>query len=528
MTAQSTPPPSGGADGPGAPGTAESGAEQPAPDKQGPDTAPPSDNRFFLWLRGLGITRRPGWVGGVCSGIAERVGIDPLIVRGIVLVVAVLGGPALLVYAAAWLLLPDEDGALPVEQLVAGRIERVHAGIGALILASMLPLAQGFWSLGGAYTGAEAWAPAVGRTIWTLVVIGLLLALTVWVARQAVRSPRSEAPEETPGATEARPDSAPLFPPPRPTDVRPDSPEDLAEWRARQEAWRTEREAFRAQQAASARETARQRAEEARARSRAAAAVREERRRVRRAGNPRLRASVTLVVLGAAAVTGALASLTASGTTAVVVGFAAAALVLAAAIVLAGLLRRRAALLVIASVLVLPTALVAAMLPPDRELLPIGSYGVSNYRSGDYAMLTGLLDITVVADAGEDGTVIDVWQGAGEISIWPMEGSAVRVEAVSDSGVLGVVSVMDQVRSTPEGVSVVDGRTVWTQTFGDPDAVPVVVRIEQAAGSITVHDQTTYFPAEDSAGTESTIPPESAPTDPATITTPQTTSEDAP
>ncbi|OOB92445.1 hypothetical protein, partial [Rathayibacter sp. VKM Ac-2630] len=246
-----------------------------------------------------------------------------------------------------------------------------------------------------------------------------------------------------------------------------------------------------------------------------------------RAGNPRLRASVTLVVLGAAAVAGAIASLTASGTTAVVVGFAAAALVLAAAIVLAGLLRRRAILLVVASTFVLATALVAAMLPPDREVLPIGSYGVSNYRSGDYAMLTGLLDITVVADA-EDDAVIDVWQGQGDISIWPMEGATVRVEAVSDSGLLSVVSVMDQVRSSPEGVSVVDGRTVWTQTFGDPDAVPVVVRIEQTAGTITVHDQTTYFPAEHSAGTESTISPESAPTDPATNTTPQTTSEDAP
>ncbi|WP_139344603.1 PspC domain-containing protein, partial [Rathayibacter sp. VKM Ac-2630] len=211
MTAESTPPPSGGADGPGAPGTAESGAEQPAPEEQGPGTgtAPPSDNRFFLWLRGLGLTRRPGWIGGVCSGIAERLGIDPLIVRGIVVVVAVLGGPALLVYAAAWLLLPDEDGALPVEQLVGGRIERVHAGIGALVLASMLPLAQGFWSLGGAYTGAEAWAPAAGRTIWTLVVIGLLLALTVWVARQAARSGRTPHRRRRP----PRPERVPTPPP---------------------------------------------------------------------------------------------------------------------------------------------------------------------------------------------------------------------------------------------------------------------------------------------------------------------------
>ncbi|MEP6480047.1 MAG: PspC domain-containing protein, partial [Rhodoglobus sp.] len=81
------------------------------PSKTKPDVTPPpaptsTKERFFEWMRSIGIRREPGWIGGVGSGIATRLGIDPLIVRGIIVVAAILGGPAFLLYAAAWLLLP--------------------------------------------------------------------------------------------------------------------------------------------------------------------------------------------------------------------------------------------------------------------------------------------------------------------------------------------------------------------------------------------------------------------------------------
>ncbi|WP_146083289.1 PspC domain-containing protein, partial [Rathayibacter rathayi] len=175
------------------------------------DPPPVAENRFVLWLRGLDLPRRPGWIGGVCAGIADRLGIDPLIVRGIVLVVAVLGGPALLLYAAAWLLLPDQDGALPVARLLRGSLDRVHAAIGALVLASMLPVAQGFWSLGSAYAGAVPWAPATGGTLWSLVVLGLIVAFVVWVVRRSRRSDDAAAPypAEGPSATRPYPTASP-------------------------------------------------------------------------------------------------------------------------------------------------------------------------------------------------------------------------------------------------------------------------------------------------------------------------------
>ena len=40
-------------------------------------------DRFFGALRSIGIRRRTHnkWIAGVCSGLADRLGIDPVIVR---------------------------------------------------------------------------------------------------------------------------------------------------------------------------------------------------------------------------------------------------------------------------------------------------------------------------------------------------------------------------------------------------------------------------------------------------------------
>ena len=81
-----------------------------------PNAQRPESNRFFTWLRSLGVVRADGWIGGVCGGIALRTGLDPLIVRGIAVVIAILGGPALFFYAAAWLLLPDTHGEIHLER----------------------------------------------------------------------------------------------------------------------------------------------------------------------------------------------------------------------------------------------------------------------------------------------------------------------------------------------------------------------------------------------------------------------------
>lgn len=141
--------------------------------------------RFFDWMRGLGVVRADGWLGGVSAGIAYRLGIDPLIVRGIVVVAGILGVPVLLLYAAAWALLPDRDGRIHLQRLFEGDFEPPMVAIGVMLLLSLLPWASGFWWAGGPFWDLPAWGDVIGRVVWTLVVIGAVVALIVVAVRSS-------------------------------------------------------------------------------------------------------------------------------------------------------------------------------------------------------------------------------------------------------------------------------------------------------------------------------------------------------
>jgi phage shock protein PspC (stress-responsive transcriptional regulator) len=47
-------------------------------------------------------------IAGVCAGIARRFNIDPTVVRIAFIASLFLPGPQILIYLAAWLLMPDE------------------------------------------------------------------------------------------------------------------------------------------------------------------------------------------------------------------------------------------------------------------------------------------------------------------------------------------------------------------------------------------------------------------------------------
>ena len=445
----------------------------------------PADNRFFTWIRSLGLTRQPGWIGGVSAGIAARLGIDPLIVRGVLVVVAVLGGPALLLYAAAWLLLPDASDKIHLEQLLRGRLESPIAAIGAIVLLSLLPLAQGFWYTGALYWGEPSWGDSVGRVLWTLVVLGLVVWFVIWIAR---RAERSGSPVIIPATTDDRPDTVP-----QPiVDVEPTAPaadastEDVAAWRIKQDAWKSEREAFRAEAAAGARETARLRAVEARERSAAASAARVERRRRWRAANPPAGAAFTAIALGGAAIAGALGSLLApAGAQVIAVGLATSAMFLGLSMVVAGLLRRRSGFVSFLSVLLLLGALGAAAVPADRVLVT-GSYGISNYADGRYFSPVGSLYVTL--DPSFAGSVVDVVQGAGTIDVRVPAGMTVRVEIDSTSGEVWLAHPTTAYTRLA-GQSHTDGTWQSTTTFGTAPEPDVVVHIRQASGSIVLFQE---------------------------------------
>lgn len=141
-----------------------------------------------------------GWFAGVASGIATRANIDPLIVRGIFIVLAVFGGPGILLYVVGWLLLPAASGKIHLEELVRGRSTSaamtVAIIIGAIVaiplilalLAALFGLTFGAWT---PLTLLPDWLEiTIGVLWWVLVVPAAITALIIWLA---TRKPAADA-----------------------------------------------------------------------------------------------------------------------------------------------------------------------------------------------------------------------------------------------------------------------------------------------------------------------------------------------
>ena len=130
-------------------------------------------------------------IAGVCAGIARYFGIDPLFVRIGFVAAAAAGGFGVLMYALAWVLIPEEAGVTPARRWLAGRPGRrasieVGAGAGLLLLSLLLALrATGIW-----------FSDAV---VWPLVLVGAGVAL-LW--RQSVSAVPPDAEAETEAAPE--------------------------------------------------------------------------------------------------------------------------------------------------------------------------------------------------------------------------------------------------------------------------------------------------------------------------------------
>jgi phage shock protein PspC (stress-responsive transcriptional regulator) len=142
---------------------------------------------FFSAARGIGIRRRTDtkWVGGVCSGIAERLRIDPVVVRAGLILLILLGGFGVAAYLVAWALLPDQQDRIAAERALRDG----DAGSVVLLVVAAIALLGGFpWWFGG-HGGAWGFP-------WGLVVLGAV----VWVVVHRSRNGRTAVhPPSQPG-----------------------------------------------------------------------------------------------------------------------------------------------------------------------------------------------------------------------------------------------------------------------------------------------------------------------------------------
>jgi phage shock protein PspC (stress-responsive transcriptional regulator) len=113
-----------------------------------PATTPtPALDRFFDSLRRSSVTRSQDRViAGVCSGIAQRLGVSAAIVRVAAVILAVFG-PGVFLYLLAWLFLPRYDGQVRLERAVRGG---EASSIVLLVVAALaiVPDLFGHWHMG--------------------------------------------------------------------------------------------------------------------------------------------------------------------------------------------------------------------------------------------------------------------------------------------------------------------------------------------------------------------------------------------
>jgi phage shock protein PspC (stress-responsive transcriptional regulator) len=94
-------------------------------------------------------------LGGVCSGAAKYLNIDPVIVRVVIAVLTIAGFAGVILYAAAWFLLPTEgeDKSIAADWFRLDKNEeqvRVAGLVGAVVLAALAIVGDGGWFWDGA------------------------------------------------------------------------------------------------------------------------------------------------------------------------------------------------------------------------------------------------------------------------------------------------------------------------------------------------------------------------------------------
>lgn len=145
----------------------------------------PSPRRFLR-------SRDERWIGGVCGGLGRYFGVDPLLFRVGAIALAFVGGFALFVYAALWLIVPTDDGTgapsgpSPLRRLFGGANGRVTAGRVVAIVAAAVGAVVATTTL----VAGAVWATASGGGIWVAVA---LIAIGVAVVVAALNGRRRAA-----------------------------------------------------------------------------------------------------------------------------------------------------------------------------------------------------------------------------------------------------------------------------------------------------------------------------------------------
>ncbi|MBM0238514.1 PspC domain-containing protein, partial [Micromonospora sp. ATA32] len=105
---------------------------------------PPSGGAGFTSRYGLVRPREGRYLAGVCAAIGRATNTDPVLWRVLLAVLGFFGGVGILVYVAAWLIIPGEgDSASPVESML-GRGRSSMSPVTVIVLSILVAVSFGY------------------------------------------------------------------------------------------------------------------------------------------------------------------------------------------------------------------------------------------------------------------------------------------------------------------------------------------------------------------------------------------------
>ncbi|MCD6546497.1 MAG: PspC domain-containing protein [Thermotogae bacterium] len=138
-------------------------------------------------IKKLYRSRRDKVIGGVCGGLGEYLGVDPVLLRIIFLASIFLGGAGLILYIIAWIIIPNE----PLQNVnetenfdvvegeeVSNKTKEIENKLdGRLILAGILIIVGVLLLLANAFPLIFSWAFSFKTVFGVLLVIigGILM-----------------------------------------------------------------------------------------------------------------------------------------------------------------------------------------------------------------------------------------------------------------------------------------------------------------------------------------------------------------
>ncbi|MFI5843363.1 PspC domain-containing protein [Catenuloplanes sp. NPDC051500] len=178
-----------------------------------PAAAPPPGSEGFTAgagprLFGLVRPQTGRYVAGVCAGIGRATNTDPVLWRVLLAVLAVFGGTGLLIYLAAWLIIPAEgETGSPLENVLGkGQSSTSPITVAGLTILALVTFA---------YIMSDTWRAML--LVSCAAVVGALI-----VNRGRIPTPGSAAPPPPqPTPPPAAPEPAPGVPPVPPNDQHP-------------------------------------------------------------------------------------------------------------------------------------------------------------------------------------------------------------------------------------------------------------------------------------------------------------------